>query len=109
MKRPRSNLLANSLAGAALTPCAVAFWCLQRQPNSRFALMPRSITMAATDTPGSTLRAISSFLNSALCSGRRRGGALATGLSMMRIGGLMHTIAGALDHAMLLIWTALGQ
>ena len=30
-------------------------------------------------------------------------------LSMMCISGLMHTIAGALDHAILLIWTALGN
>ena len=95
------------LAGAALTPYAIAFWCLPLQPKSRFALMPSSMAMAATDTPGSTLRAISSFLISALCSRRRRGGALATGLSKMRIGSSMHAIASALDHVMLLIWTAL--
>ena len=55
------------------------------------------------------LRATRSFLNSALCSRRRRG-VLTTGLSMMCISSsLMHTIAGALDHAMLLIWLALGN
>ncbi len=27
--------------------------CLRRQPKSRFALLPLSIAMAATDTPGS--------------------------------------------------------
>jgi len=70
--------------------------------------MPPSIAMAATDTPGRRLCATSSRLNSALCSRRRRG-ALTTGLSMMCNSGLMHTIAGALDHAILLIRTVPGN
>ena len=64
--------------------------------------MPLSIAMAATDTPRARLRATEPRLHSALCSRRRRG-ALAIGLPMMCITGLMHTIAGALDPAILLI------
>ena len=70
--------------------------------------MPLSIAMAAPDTPGSRLRATNSRLNSALWSRRRRG-ALTTCLSMICTTGLMHTITGALDHAIVLIRPPTGK
>ena len=66
--------------------------------------MPLAIAMAATDTPGSRLRATGSRLNFALCSRRRRD-ALTTCLSMMCTTGLPHTIASALDPPIVLIWS----
>jgi len=56
----------------------------------------------ASHTKFRTGSATNSRLNSALCFRRRRG-ALTNGLSMMCIAGLMHTIAGALDQAIVLI------
>lgn len=60
------NSTAGGVAGATDSHWPLASRCRRRQPNSRLALMPWAIAMAATDTPGTRQSSTSSRLNSSL-------------------------------------------
>jgi len=70
--------------------------------------MPLSSAMPDTDAPGCRLRSISSRLSAALCSRRRRLACVSCS-DMVCTTGLVHTIPGTHDHAIVVIWLAVRQ